>query len=162
MRIKFLGDCYYCVSGVPVKNKLHAKNCVELGLQMIRDIRELRLERHLSIDMRIGIHSGNIIGGVMGANKWQYDIWSKDVVIANKIESTGVSGKIHITNATLELLHGEYAVEEGTAAALMEPILMQNNIKTYLISPKYDGMEEVRLKFIEMLMIIDDIYRGEL
>lgn len=129
---------------------------------MIRDIRDLRLERHLSIDMRIGIHSGNIIGGVMGASKWQYDIWSKDVVIANKIESTGVSGKIHITNSTLELLHGEYAVEEGTEAALNEPILMQNNIKTYLISPKYDEIVEVRLEFIEMLMIIDDIYRGEL
>lgn len=64
------------------------------------------------------------------------------------MESTGVSGKIHITNATLELLHGEYAVEDGTENALNEPILMQNNIKTYLISPKYDEIVEVRLEFI--------------
>lgn len=126
------------MSGVPIRSKLHAKNCVELGLQMIRDIRELRLERNLPIDMRIGIHSGNIIGGVMGANKWQYDIWSKDVIIANKIESTGISGKIHITNATLDFLHGEYAVEEGTEAAKNDLFLIQNKIKTFLISPKFD------------------------
>ncbi|KAL7049608.1 hypothetical protein ACKWTF_003787 [Chironomus riparius] len=143
LRIKFLGDCYYCVSGVPIKNKRHAKNCVELGLQMIKDIRELRMERHLDIDMRIGIHSGSIIGGVMGSNKWQYDIWSKDVVIANKIESTGVSGKIHITHKTLALLHGEYAVEPGTDAAQNDPLLLQNNIKTFLISPFFDQFDEI-------------------
>jgi adenylate cyclase len=137
LRIKFLGDCYYCVSGLPIKNKRHAKNCVELGLRMIRDIRELRLERHLNIDMRIGIHSGTILAGVMGANKWQYDIWSKDVVIANKIESTGVSGKIHITNKTLALLQGEYAVEDGTDAARTDPLLSKHNIKTFLISPNF-------------------------
>lgn len=97
-----------------------------------------------------------------GANKWQFDIWSNDVVIANKMESTGVSGKIHITNATLELLHGEYAVEDGTESALNEPILMQNNIKTYLISPKYDEIVEVRLEFIGILTIINDIYSEEL
>lgn len=97
-----------------------------------------------------------------GANKWQFDIWSNDVVIANKMESTGVSGKIHITNATLELLHGEYAVEDGTENALNEPILMQNNIKTYLISPKYDEIVEVRLEFIGILTIINDIYSEEL
>lgn len=144
MRIKFLGDCYYCVSGVPIKNKRHAKNCVELGLRMIRDIHELRLERHLNIDMRIGIHSGSIIGGVMGANKWQYDIWSKDVIIANKIESTGVSGKIHITNRTLAFLHGEYAVEDGSEAAVNDPLLMKHNIKTFLISPIFNSLDEVK------------------
>lgn len=92
LRIKFLGDCYYGVSGVPIKDKRHAKNCVDLGLRMIRDIRALRRAKKINIDMRIGVHSGSIIGGVMGSCKWQYDIWSKDVVIANKLESTGVSG----------------------------------------------------------------------
>lgn len=145
MRIKFLGDCYYCVSGLPIKNKRHAKNCVELGLRMIRDIHELRLERHLSIDMRIGIHSGTIIGGVMGSNKWQYDIWSKDVVIANKIESTGMSGKIHITNKTLALLNGEYAVEDGTQAARDDPLLNKYGIQTYLISPEFSDEVKISL-----------------
>lgn len=58
LRIKFLGDCYYGISGAPVKNKRHAQNCVDLGLKMISEIREVRQARNLSIDMRIGVHSG--------------------------------------------------------------------------------------------------------
>lgn len=92
LRIKFLGDCYYGVSGLPIKDKLHAKNCVDLGLRMIKIIRQIREVRGIDIDMRIGVHSGSIIGGVMGTSKWQYDIWSKDVIIANKMESTGIVG----------------------------------------------------------------------
>lgn len=93
LRIKFLGDCYYCVSGVPEHNPYHAKSCVNLGLRMIRDIRGVRAQRNnLNIDMRIGVHSGGIMSGVIGACKWQYDIWSKDVNIANRLETTGVPG----------------------------------------------------------------------
>lgn len=101
LRIKFLGDCYYCVAGVKPNSKCnsgcppshHAKSCVNLGLRMIRDIREVRAQRNnLNIDMRIGVHSGSIMSGVIGAHKWQYDIWSKDAQIANKLESTGVPG----------------------------------------------------------------------
>lgn len=93
LRIKFLGDCYYCVSGVPEPNPQHARSCVDLGLRMIRDIREVRASRNnLNIDMRIGVHSGSIMSGVIGACKWQYDIWSKDASIANRLETTGVPG----------------------------------------------------------------------
>ena len=59
---------------------------------MIKIIRQIREVRGIDIDMRIGVHSGSIIGGVMGTSKWQYDIWSKDVIIANKMESTGIVG----------------------------------------------------------------------
>lgn len=60
---------------------------------MIRDIREVRAQRNnLNIDMRIGVHSGSIMSGVIGACKWQYDIWSKDVSIANRLETTGMPG----------------------------------------------------------------------
>lgn len=65
MRIKFLGDCYYGVSGVPIKDRRHAKNCVDLGLRMISDIADLRRARNINIDMRIGVHSGSIIGKVV-------------------------------------------------------------------------------------------------
>ena len=133
LRIKFLGDCYYCVSGVPVKNPLHAKSCVDLGLQMIKDIREIR-QKNLNIDMRIGIHSGSIVAGVIGACKWQYDIWSKDVNIANKMESTGEAGKVHITEQTLKQLDGKYMYTDGTYKAKNDPTLIKYNIKTYLIS----------------------------
>ena len=51
-----------------------------------------REEHHVPVDMRIGIHSGFILSGIIGVRKWQYDIWSKDVYIANKMESTGEAG----------------------------------------------------------------------
>lgn len=51
-----------------------------------------REKRGLTIDMRIGIHSGKILSGLIGATKWQFDIWSKDVYLANKMETTGVAG----------------------------------------------------------------------
>lgn len=135
LRIKFLGDCYYGVAGVPKSNDKHAQSCVELGIRMIKDIKEFRARRNINIDMRIGVHSGAIIGGVIGACKWQYDIWSKDVDIANRMESTGKPGKVHISNTTLELLDDEYIYEDGTEGAQQDPILMQNNIETFLISP---------------------------
>lgn len=103
LRIKFLGDCYYCVSGVPEPNPYHARSCVDLGLRMIRDIREVRAQRNnLNIDMRIGVHSGSIMSGVIGACKWQYDIWSKDVSIANRLETTGVPG--YLLQSTTEIV----------------------------------------------------------
>lgn len=100
LRIKFLGDCYYCVAGIQGQDTNefppHAKSCINLGLRMIRDIREVRAQRNnLNIDMRIGVHSGSIMSGVIGAYKWQYDIWSKDASIANRLETTGVPGCVY-------------------------------------------------------------------
>lgn len=136
LRIKFLGDCYCCVSGVPKETPSHARNCVELGLRMIKIIGRVREKVNLPIDMRIGIHSGSILSGVIGAHKWQYDIWSRDVAIANKLESTGVPGMLHITEQVLNLLSSQdYNWKEGTEIAKEDPLLMENNIRTYLIEP---------------------------
>ncbi|XP_017481431.1 PREDICTED: adenylate cyclase type 2 isoform X4 [Rhagoletis zephyria] len=135
LRIKFLGDCYYCVAGVPAPNEYHARSCVYLGLRMIKDIRDVRSKRKLDIDMRIGVHSGNILSGVIGANKWQFDIWSKDVDIANRLESTGEAGRVHVSGQTLQQLDGEFMYEEGTAKARYDPVLRKYHIRSFLIKP---------------------------
>ncbi|KAF4521359.1 hypothetical protein B566_EDAN006948, partial [Ephemera danica] len=134
LRIKFLGDCYYCVAGVPTPNPQHAKSCVELGLDMIAIIREVRDERRLNIDMRIGIHSGKILSGLLGVCKWQYDVWSRDVIIANHMEQSGKAGKVHITQQTRSLLGDEYVFEPGHGA-VKDPLLAKYKIETFLISP---------------------------
>lgn len=88
-----MGDCYYCVAGIPPKSiENHAEACVDLGLKMISIIRKVRKKRSIDIDMRIGVHTGNISSGIIGKAKWQFDIWSNDVYIANKMESTGEPG----------------------------------------------------------------------
>lgn len=138
LRIKFLGDCYYCVSGVPTPNSQHAKSCVDLGLDMIKIINEVRArvyrESGVDVNMRIGVHSGNIISGILGTNKWQYDVWSRDVVIANKMEQTGKPGKVHVTQQTLDLVNAS-DYNYMPVERLDDEVLRKYGIRSYLITP---------------------------
>ncbi|XP_061669134.1 adenylate cyclase type 8 isoform X3 [Syngnathoides biaculeatus] len=137
MRIKILGDCYYCVSGVPEPQRAHARHCVEMGLAMINTIRAVRKQLNFNIDMRIGIHSGSVLCGVLGLQKWQFDVWSWDVGIANMLEAGGIPGRIHISKATLDCLEGTYKTEDGRGADRNE-FLRRHNIDTFLICHQED------------------------
>ncbi|KAI4469490.1 adenylate cyclase type 1 [Holotrichia oblita] len=139
-RIKFLGDCYYCVAGLPDDGYIgeqrdHADACVQLGLEMIAIIADVKNEFKLDINMRIGVHTGSIIGGIIGITKWQFDIWSKDVYIANRMETAGQAGKVHITGQTKEQLKKQYRIELSDAGT-RDPELKKHQIDCYLISPE--------------------------
>ncbi|XP_043962519.1 adenylate cyclase type 8 isoform X1 [Gambusia affinis] len=135
LRIKILGDCYYCVSGVPEPQLAHAHYCVEMGLAMISTIRLVQKKLKFDLDMRIGIHSGSVLCGVLGLQKWQFDVWSWDVSIANKLEAGGIPGRIHISRATLDCLGTTYKTEDGHGRDRNE-FLRKHNIDTFLICPQ--------------------------
>ncbi|GJQ82981.1 Ac3 [Trypoxylus dichotomus] len=132
LRIKILGDCYYCISGAPQERPDHAVLCVHMGLSMVKAIKYVQQTTNSPVDMRVGIHTGAVLAGVLGQRQWQFDVYSKDVELANKMESSGMAGRVHISATTLSFLSGEFEVEPAYGEKRDESLRIAG-LKTYFI-----------------------------
>ena len=97
-KIKTIGDAYMAAGGLPEPVDDHAARVVDLGLAMIATTQED--DRFADLRLRIGVHSGPVIGGVIGNRKFAFDIWGETVNIASRLESQGVGGRVHVSAAT--------------------------------------------------------------
>lgn len=103
-KIKTIGDAYMCAGGIPKKNITNPVEVVLAALEMQEYMRELKSKNTDIWDLRIGIHTGSVIAGVVGQKKFSYDIWGDTVNTASRMESSGEAGKINISGHTYELV----------------------------------------------------------
>ena len=138
-KVYTIGDCYVVMSFLDKRTRMSPqKECVdvvELGLKMIEIIATVRKELDFDgLHMRIGIHTGRVIGGVIGTGIIRYDLYGHDVLIANKMESSGKEDAVHISQATRDML-------ESTGARKFRYIededvyikALQTTVKTYFL-----------------------------
>ena len=97
-KIKTIGDAYMAAGGLPEPLEDHAARVVDLGLAMIDAAHEA--DRIAGLQLRVGVHSGPVIGGVIGHRKFAFDIWGETVNVASRLESQGVAGRVHVSAAT--------------------------------------------------------------
>ena len=104
-KIKTIGDSYMAAAGVPNACDDHAVRIANLAMDIQALHRDLRTaEGAERLDARIGIHSGPVVAGVIGLNKYSFDLWGDTVNVASRMESTGIPGEIQLSIATRELL----------------------------------------------------------
>ncbi len=109
-KIKTIGDAYMVAGGLPEPLADHAARVVDLGLAMI-DVAMHEGDRIADLRLRVGVHSGPVIGGVIGDRKFAFDIWGETVNIASRLESLGIPGRVHVSAATWRIVEDLFEAE---------------------------------------------------
>ncbi|MFT6717360.1 MAG: class 3 adenylate cyclase, partial [Saprospiraceae bacterium] len=121
-KIKTIGDAYMCASGVPESNPHQEINIVIAGLQLLEVMNRFNQKQVASNkpewNVRVGIHTGELIAGVVGKKKFAYDVWGDTVNIASRMESSGEVGKVNVSESTYEIVKSYFDFEKrGKVAA---------------------------------------------
>ncbi|HUM47226.1 MAG TPA: adenylate/guanylate cyclase domain-containing protein [Chitinophagales bacterium] len=111
-KIKTIGDSYMCAGGLPVANKTHPTDVLSAAVEMLKFIEYNKKEKEQKgqpfFELRIGIHTGAVVAGIVGLKKFAYDIWGDTVNTASRMESSGEAGKINISGNTYELVKDKF------------------------------------------------------
>lgn len=136
-KIKTIGDAYMAASGVPEPRPDHAQSVASMAIEMRDTIESFRTPGGDRLRLRIGIHSGPLVAGVIGSKKFIYDLWGDTVNTASRMESHGEPGAIHVSEATHALLKDDFLFESrGTI-----DIKGKGEMRTYFLTgprPKPD------------------------
>ena len=112
-KIKTIGDSYFAVGGLNNDPKNSANNIIKMAKEMILSVSAInRNTSEMDIQLRIGIHAGPVVTGVIGKHKFAYDLWGAAVNMASRMESTSIPGKIHISEQVKSLADEEFSYKK--------------------------------------------------
>lgn len=110
-KIKTIGDGYMAASGPPIAESMRTIALVKFGLELV-DITERVSQKHqVPISIRVGVHCGSLIAGVIGKSRFAYDMWGETVNMASRMESSSVPGRVQVSESAFQRLNGQFAVE---------------------------------------------------
>ncbi len=128
-KIKMNGDAYMVVAGLPERRPDHAEVVAELALRMIAGLDDLNADSETALQIRIGIHSGPVVAGIIGTHRFLYDVWGDTVNVASRLEAYGIPSEIQVSEATAKLIGKRFdLVERGLVR-----VKGKGRLKTYLI-----------------------------
>ena len=103
-KIKTIGDSYMAVSGLRKDSPSHAEDAVRMALATIEEINDFNRAEKFDLNVRVGVHSGPVIGGVIGESRFMYDMWGDTVNVASRMEAGGIPGSVQISETTYDLI----------------------------------------------------------
>ncbi|EFC35253.1 predicted protein, partial [Naegleria gruberi] len=134
-KIKTIGDAYFAVSGThSSKSSDHPERMLKFAISVYSFLRDFNIKFGKEVNLRIGMHTGPCVGGVIGTKKFAYDLWGDTINTASRMESTGVPGRIQISRATYERVFDlGYEFEERESIYVKG----KGEMKTYLLKDKH-------------------------
>jgi class 3 adenylate cyclase len=111
-KIKTIGDAYMIAGGLGVDGRGHAANMADMGLEMLQLLSDYREDTGIDIQVRVGIHMGPAVAGVVGLKKFIYDVWGETVNTASRMESHGIPNRIQVLESTVHKLSSTHAFEK--------------------------------------------------